>query len=210
MMNDLFLLPQPQLNDALFRDILVARRSIRKFSNIPLSLQELSQLLFSANGRLFDASGRGCRTAPSAGSCYPINTLLFVHNVETMPVGLYDYRHDRHALKLEIPQDLSVELMHACLCQPWVRDAAVVFLLTGLYERIIHRYGDRSVPYCFLEAGHIAQNLLLAATSLNLGSVPIGAFTEETLQPLLHLPITREKVLYVIPVGKPLTYDDGR
>lgn len=201
------LLPKPEMNDALFRTVLTARRSVRRFSNEPLSLQLLSQLLFAGDGRVFDESGRGCRTAPSAGSCHPVEILVFAHRVEDLEMGIYRYRHERHALQPEKSGDMSVDLMNACLCQPWVRDAAAVLLLTGVYERITHRYGDRSVPYLFLEAGHIAQNILLQAAASGLGAVPVGSFTEESLQELLGLPITLEKVLYVIPVGKPLPKD---
>ncbi len=202
-MNEWISLPPPELNETPLKNVLLARRSVRHFSPDPITQRQLSNLLFAADGRVFDEAGRGCRTAPSAGSCYPVEILVSAHRVEGIEPGLYRYRHARHALSCERERDIAKDLMHACLSQPWVRQGAAVFLLTGIHERIMPRYKDRSVQYLFLEAGHIAQNLHLQAVAEGLGSVPVGAFTEEELQPLVGLSVTSEKVLYVIPVGVP-------
>lgn len=194
-------LPECTHRGPSFEDVLARRRSVRRFSEAPLTLAQLGQLLFAAQGATPDEKGRPLRTTPSAGGTYPLEVLVFARDVTDLPAGLYRHLPDVHGLRLLAPGDLSADLKDACLSQPWVARAQAVLIVTGVPERIRPRYGDRSSQYLFLEAGHLAQNLLLQATSLGLGAVPIGAFTEECLQDLLHLDPAWESVLFVIPVG---------
>ena len=177
------------------------RRSVRHFSATPLTTAQVGQLLFAAQGQVEDADGRPLRTAPSAGGTYPMELIVAVRDVAGLDAGLYRYLPEVHGLRLCAAGDVSTELMHACLSQPWVARAQAVVIVTGSPERIRPRYGDRSAQYIFLEAGHLAQNLLLQATALGLGAVPVGSFTEERLQALLHLDRAWETIVYVIPVG---------
>ncbi len=194
-------LPEGQPSLMTLEEALRARRSVRHFTRVSLPLARLGQLLFSAQGQVEDADGRRLRTAPSAGSTYPLELVVSVRDVDGLAAGIYRYLPEIHGLRLCAAGDVSTELMHACLSQPWVARAQAVVVVTGIPERIRPRYGDRSAQYIFLEAGHLAQNLLLQATALGLAAVAVGSFTEERIQELLHLDRAWETIVYVIPVG---------
>jgi SagB-type dehydrogenase family enzyme len=170
------------------------RRSVREFTDEPLTIAEISQLLWAAQGI---TDSRGFRTAPSAGALYPIE--LYVVTEE----GLFHYDPYDHSMALIKEGDLRADLCKAGLNQEALSEAPVIFVLTVVYERVEVKYGpDRSPRYVHLEAGHAAQNLLLQAVSLNLGATPIGAFYDKQAQSVLDLPSQHEP-LYLIPVGRP-------
>jgi len=194
-------LPECTHRGPTFEDVLSQRRSVRHFSETPLTLAQLGQLLFAAQGVTPDEKGRPLRTTPSAGGTYPLEVLVFARDVADLPAGLYRHLPDVHGLRLLAPGDLSADLKDACLSQPWVARAQAVLIVTGVPERIRPRYGDRSTQYIYFEAGQLTQNVLLQATSLGLGAVPVGAFTEQRLQDLLHLDPAWETTLFVLPVG---------
>jgi SagB-type dehydrogenase family enzyme len=194
-------LPECTHRGPSFEEVLAQRRSVRRYAEAPLTLAQLGQLLFAAQGATPDEKGRPLRTTPSAGGTYPLEVLVFARDVTDLPAGLYRHLPDVHGLRLLATGDLSTDLKDACLSQPWVARAQAVLIVTGVPERIRPRYGDRSTQYIYFEAGQLTQNVLLQATSLGLGTVPIGAFTEQRLQDLLHLDPAWESVLFVIPVG---------
>jgi SagB-type dehydrogenase family enzyme len=173
---------------------LAARRSIRSFADEPLTLDEISQLTWAAQG-LTEEGGAG-RTAPSAGGTYPLEMYV------ATPDGVYHYVPDGHLLEVVQGEDLRAPLAAAALDQLWVADAAIVVVITAVFARTEQRYGDRAERYVHLEAGHAAQNVLLQAVALDLGAVPVGAFRDEEVQEVLGLPGDHEP-LYLIPVGRP-------
>jgi len=171
---------------------MAGRRSIREYGESPLSLDELSQLLWAAQGV---TAASGGRTAPSAGGLYPLE--VYVVTAE----GAHRYVPDGHYLETLNDADLRVELMRAGLDQSAIGDAAAVFVIAGVVSRTEATYGDRAERYVILEAGHAAQNLLLQAVALGLGAVPIGAFRDDEVQGTLALP-DGSQPLYLIPVGR--------
>ncbi|MCK4962680.1 MAG: SagB/ThcOx family dehydrogenase, partial [Anaerolineales bacterium] len=175
-------------------ETLLRRRSVREFSSDTLSINEISQLLWAAQGI---TDPRGFRTAPSAGALYPLE--LYVLTQE----GVFHYDVQAHALETLIEGDLRQDLYRAALNQEAILQAPLTVVITAIYARIEVRYGRaRSPRYVHLEAGHAAQNILLQAVSLNLGSVLIGAFEDSRVQTVLELPSDHEP-LYLIPVGHP-------
>jgi SagB-type dehydrogenase family enzyme len=97
--------------------------------------------------------------------------------------------------------DLRVGMAEAALSQPAVRTAAAIIILSAVYERTTERYGDRGKMYVHIDVGHAAENVLLQATALGLGSVPVGAFRTRTIGSVLGLP--EEQVpLYLVPIGR--------
>jgi len=173
-------------------EALARRRSVREFSNKLLSDQELSQLLWAAQGITHPD---GLRTAPSAGALYPLE--LYVANA----AGFYRYDPRHHELQRRSQSDLRLALYRAALEQESVREAPAVFVITAIYRRTARKYGrDRSPRYVHMEVGHAAQNLLLQAVTLGLGAVPIGAFDDAQVQEVLALP-PDEQPLYLVPVG---------
>jgi len=192
-------LPEPQYDsDVSIEQSLLERRSIRSYSGQPLTLQELSQLLWAAQG-LTDPGG--FRTAPSAGGLYPLELYLVAGDVTDLTAGVYRYQPDGHQLAKTLDGDKRAELAEAALGQEWVKEGAVSIVFTAVYERTTVKYGDRGVRYVHIEAGHAAQNLCLQATALGLGAVTVGAFHDEEVSQLLNLPAD-ERPLYVIPVGR--------
>lgn len=188
-------LPTPAVSgDVSLEAVLAGRRSVREFSDRPLSAAELGQLLWAAQGI---TDPRGYRTAPSAGALYPLEIYVATAG------GLYHYVPARHALVVVGGSDVRQALYDAALRQEAVSQAPAVFVIAAVYERTAAKYGaERSPRYVHLEAGHAAQNILLQAVTLGLGAVPIGAFDDEAIQEAMGLP-AEEQPLYLIPVGRP-------
>lgn len=175
-------------------EAIAARRSVREFLPDPLKPEELSQLLWAAQGV---TSRDGRRTAPSAGALYPLETYV------VLPNGCFRYDPARHRLVPVSGEDRRAALCRAALDQPCIAGAPAVIVLAADFERTKAKYGRTRGPrYVHMEAGHAAQNVLLEATALGLGAVPVGAFDDAGVRAALELPPDREP-LYLIPVGRP-------
>lgn len=175
-------------------ETLSRRRSVREFSSKPLTEQELSQLLWAAQGI---TDPEGFRTAPSAGALYPLELYVVTAG------GFFHYVPQGHRLQKLSESDLRPALFRAALQQQAVLEAPAVFVIAAVYDRTAQKYGrERSPRYAHMEAGHAAQNLLLQAVALNLGAVPVGAFDDAQVHKVLSLP-TEERPLYLIPAGHP-------
>lgn len=192
-------LPEPRYDsDVSLEQSLLQRRSVRSYTDELLTLQEVSQLLWAAQGITDPA---GLRTAPSAGALYPLEVYVVAGNVQGLSPGVYRYEPDGHQLIRIIDGDRRAELADAALGQSCVEEGAVDFVFSAVYERTTGKYGDRDIRYVHMEAGHAAQNLCLQATAMGLGAVTIGAFYDEQVTRHLNLP-GDEQPLYIIPVGR--------
>lgn len=192
-------LPEPRLkSDTSVEEALFKRRSVREYSNVALSLEEVSQLLWAAQGITADSGGR---TAPSAGGLYPLEVYLEVGNVGSLNRGVYKYRPEGHELFKIKNEDVRGRLTEAALGQAWVRDSAINIVIATVYEITTVKYGERGIRYVHMEAGHTAQNVYLQATALNLGTVTVGAFHDDQVKNILGMSAD-EVPLYVIPVGR--------
>ena len=174
---------------------LLSRRSVRKFEPESIPEEDLSLLLASACGVSDEAEG--LRTAPSGGACYPLDLYIVTEK------GVEEYLPEAHSLVLIKAGDLRGKLALSSYRQTFIAAAPAVFVLCADYPKIISRYRERGVRYALLEAGHIAQNLHLAAVSLGYGSVAVGAFEDEAVTGLLGV-AGRGEVIYIIPVGRTL------
>lgn len=179
-------------------EALLKRRSTREYSGDPLTLDEISQILWSAQGITHE---KRLRTAPSAGGFYPLELYVVVGDVEGLEAGVYHYMPIENNLLKTVDGDQRSDIADAALGQDWVEKAAINIVITGIYERTTGKYGDRGVRYVHIEVGHAAQNICLQATALNLGVVTVGAFHDEKVVQILHLN-PEEKPLYIIPIGK--------
>ena len=188
-------LPQPQTTGTIsIEQVLAQRRSIRSFTDQPLTQSELGQLLWAAQG--ITSPQRGLRAAPSAGALYPLE--LYVVTAE----GVYHYQPQGHQMQLRLTGDRRVELSQACLGQGVVRQAAADFVITAVFSRTRAKYGARGDQYVHNEVGAAGENLCLQAVGLELGSVMVGAFGDAQVTDVLDLP-TDHAPLLVIPVGHP-------
>lgn len=190
-------LPAPRLDDgAALEHALAERRSVREYARGALSLAQVAQLLWAAQGETqLDA-----RTAPSAGALYPLELYLLAGEVRDLAPGLYQYDPGKHRLLPAVSGDLRRGLSDAALAQECVAEAAAVFVFTVVEHRTTRKYGLRGVRYAHIEVGHAAQNLALQATALGLGTVTVGAFDDAAVTRLLQLP-EGEAPLYLMPVG---------
>ena len=194
-------LPFPRKTGSVsVEEALAKRRSKRDFKKESLPLSSLSQLLWAAQG-VNDELGNK-RTAPSAGSTYPLETYAVIGAVEGLTLGVYHYNPGKHMLTLTRIGDVRGELAQAALNQGWIRDAPASIVFTADYSRTTGHYGDRGIRYVDMEAGHAAQNVYLQAAALGLGTVVVGAFEDEEVLKVLDSG-PKEAPLYILPVGVP-------
>lgn len=192
-------LPPPRFEGPVsIEQTLLARRSMRTFSRDPLTVDDLTQLLWAAQGI---THAQGYRTAPSAGALYPLELYVVVGHVVGLPAGLYRFLGREHALHTQASIDLRAEMAAAAHGQRPVERAPASFLFTAVYDRMTSKYGRRGVRYVDMEAGHAAQNLCLQAVALDLKSVVIGAFQDGEVKRIVRLP-AEEEPLYLVPVGR--------
>ncbi len=195
-------LPTPQLDsNHSIESAIHNRRTVRSIAHSQITLSDLGQLLWAAQGI---TSSRGLRTAPSAGALYPLELYVLVGNVEGLTPGLYHYQPAPHQLVLRSQGDLRAELSQIAVNQSWVARNAAVITVCAVMSRTTQKYGDRGERYVYMEVGHAAQNVLLQALSRGLVAGVVGAFRDRALDALLKLP-RGERALYLIPVGKAQT-----
>jgi SagB-type dehydrogenase family enzyme len=187
-------LPKPNFDGTMsLEESLRYRRSVRTFTKHPLSQQEISSILWAAQGITDDADNR---TAPSAGARYPVKLQVATKN------GLFGYDSNSHALTNLKPEDVRPMIVETTVGQKFIADAGLVVILSANCDESIQLHGEKAMRYIYLEAGHIAQNIHLEAASLGLASSPVAAFDEAALQSALGLPDGWVPI-YVIPVGHP-------
>jgi SagB-type dehydrogenase family enzyme len=192
-------LPSPRPASAVsVEEALASRRSIRDFADAGLSLEDMAQLLWAAQGI---THAEGLRTAPSAGALYPLEVYLVAGRVATLPAGIYRYDPRRHQLAPTALGDRRPGLAAAALHQTWIADAPAVVVIGAVFRRTSVRYGERGERYLHIEAGHAAENVCLQAVALGLGTTVVGAFSDVEVKRLLGL--GEEQPLLLIPVGKP-------
>ena len=184
-------------------DVLKKRRSIRSYSSEALGIGDLSFLLWASTGLQRKQHGYEFRTAPSAGALYPIETYLVVNNVEGLNKGVYHYDIASHRLEeLELGA-FAERIAQAALDQEMFLEAPVTFVWTAVFERSKWKYKQRAYRYVYLDAGHIAQNLALSATSIDLGSCQIGAIFDEEVNEIIGVDGLEESAIYLSVVGHP-------
>lgn len=213
--------PAPSLDEYPAPDIFTCvarRRSIRSFGATPISLLELSRLLWTSAGittSYITPHGQDFyRAAPAAGALYPIETYIVVNKVEDLDPGLYHYRvagldilerpiaEGSHSLEQLRVGDLRGEISAAALDQLMCARAGAVFLWTAVFARSVWKYRDRAYRYFYLDAGHMAAHLSLAAVAQGLSSCPIAAFYDDEVNALLGIDGQTEGVVYMTAVGR--------
>lgn len=194
-------LPKPGYRGIPLEEAIEKRRSVRNYSRIPITLSQLSQLLFSAQGITGKIYGQPLRTAPSAGALYPFEIYVIANNVEGLSQGIYHYAVLNHTLELIKTGNFRKEITSAGLKQEMLGDADITFVLSAIFDRVRHKYGERGFRYVYMEAGHISQNFYLQAVSLGLGSVSVGAFLDNNVNQLIGVDGQKEAVIYMHAVG---------
>lgn len=200
-------LPRPetlQMPNIDLRAAVEQRRSVRRYTEQALSLDELSYLLWMTQGvKKISKRPATLRTVPSAGARHAFETFLLINNVEGLAPGLYRFAASQHALcRLEAPAAIQQQVVEACGSQSQVAASAVTFLWVAVTERMTWRYVERGYRYLFLDAGHVCQNLYLAAEAVKCGVCAIAAYDDEALNTALGLDGEKLFVIYVASLGK--------
>jgi SagB-type dehydrogenase family enzyme len=172
------------------------RRSVRAFVDESLTVKQVGQLLWAAQGLNRSMVGR---TAPSAGATYPMELYLVAGKVKGLKPGVYHYGFDGHCLTLTKAGDHRAELADAALRQGAISTAPAVLVLAADFSRTARRYGERAPRYVYMEAGHVGENVHLQCEALGLGTVMIGAFQDDRVKKLLGI---EQEPLYIMPVGR--------
>ncbi len=198
-------LPEPGLGDPVTVGQAIGRRcSHRRFLEDPLTLQELSFLLWATQGVRRRVSGATTlRTVPSAGARHAFETYLAVQRVQDLEPGIYRYLPLEHAIVLERqPPDLPVALSVGSLGQSWIAGAAVTFCWSTIPERMEWRYDLAAHRVIAMDAGHVCQNLYLACEAVGAGTCAIAAYDQRAMDDLLGIDGQDEFTVYLAPVGK--------
>jgi SagB-type dehydrogenase family enzyme len=184
--------------------VMRSRRSRREFAAEALSQETLFLLLWAAQG-ITKQGTWALRAAPSAGALYPVETYVCTPRVDGLAPGLYHWElpDERLALVAARP-DVAAAACRACLDQEMVARAPATFIWSAVWGRAAQKYGDRALRYAYLDAGHLAENLHLAATALGLGACMIGAFLDDEMNALMDVDGQEESVIYAACVGKPM------
>lgn len=191
-MSEIIKLSEPNTTGSMsLEQAITVRRSRRHFLPKPLTLEQIGQLAWAAQGQ---DSGSRYRTTPSAGATYPLE--LFVISDK----GMFRYLPDKHSLEKLTDRDLRAPLTSAAWEQEFIRAAPLTLVFTAQFTRTTGRYDKRGVRYVYMEAGHAAQNVHLQAETLGLGSVAVGAFDDASVSKVLSLPDNLEP-LYMVAVG---------
>jgi SagB-type dehydrogenase family enzyme len=204
---ELIELPAPEslsIRTIDLRQAIERRSSVRRYSRNPLTLEELSFLLWCTQGvkELIPGSAT-FRTVPSAGARHALETYLLINKVDTLPAGLYWYSALRHGLILINDGDqLAEQLVAACLGQRFVAQSGATFIWTASSYRMTWRYSERGYRYFFLDVGHVCQNLYLAAEAIDCGVCAIAAFSDDAVNEFLRIDGEEQFSLYLATVGK--------
>ena len=197
--NELITLPEPRYeSEVSVEEALLNRRSVRDYSGESLTLQELAQLVWAAQG-ITGPSGK--RTAPSAVALYPIELYVVVGNVEDVADGIYKYWPHTHQLERVVDGDKRGRLALAAMGQAHVNNGAIDIVICANYERTTSKLGSESIKFVHMEAGHVSQNVYLQVEALGLATVTIGGFFDDLVKEVLNLP-DDEDPLYIMPVGR--------
>ncbi len=196
---DTIKLPEPNYDSKTsVENALLERRSVRGYKKESLTLVEVSQLLWAAQGI---TNKRGFRTAPSAGALFPLEVYIVVGDVNDLPEGIYQYKPHKHELLKIADGDKRSELCTAALGQGCIKQCAAVIVFSAVYERTTKKYGERGIKYVHMEVGHAAQNVHLQVVSLNLGTVVVGAFHDNEVKRIMNM-TDKEQPLCIMPIGR--------
>jgi len=193
-------LPEPrQDGDASVERCIWRRRSVRSFRDRALTLEQLGQVLWAAQG-VTGADAR--RAVPSAGALYPLELYVAVWKIISLAPGIYRYRPEGHQLLPVISDHRRETLVDTAHGQEWIATAPAVVCIAAVFERTTMKYGSRGRGYVYMEAGHAAESLILQAVALDLAATVVGAFSDGGVARLLRLK-PDETPLCLIPVGAP-------
>lgn len=185
-------------------DVIMNRQSHRAYTGEPISLEELSYLLWATQGihRVIQGGQTVLRTVPSAGARHPFETYLFINAVRDIPKGLYRYLGFEHKLLLLRTGEALAHDVYEGTYEQYVMESAVVFIWSAIPYRSEWRYGPLAHKMIAQDSGHVCQNLYIASESIGLGTCAIGAYNQKKMDEVLELDGVDEFTIYAATVGK--------
>jgi SagB-type dehydrogenase family enzyme len=176
------------------------RRTVRSFGSRPLRKEDLSQLLYGAQGITEDRGSK--RAVASGGALFPLDVYAVMGDkgAEGLDAGVYHYIPSGHRIESVAAGDKRKQLAKASLNQMWMADSPLNLVITAEYSRICSKYGDRGIRYAMIEAGHAGQNIFLQAEALGLKAGIVGAFNDMEVIKVLGISQKHEPLL-IMPVG---------
>ena len=185
-------------------DAINGRRSRRKYTGDPMTLEEISYLLWATQGvsRTVPKNIGALRTVPSGGARHPFETYLFINRIDGLETGLYRYLPLEHKLCLSYSDPMLIANVHEACYGQYVKNSALVFIWTAIPYRTEWRYSIISPKLIALDAGHLCQNLYLAVESIGAGTCAIGAYSQEKMDAVLKVDGEEEFTIYLATVGK--------
>lgn len=197
-------LPALELGRATLAEAIEARRSRREFAPDALALRDLATVLHAAYGvtGAIEGTPQTLRTVPSGGALYPLELYCASHRVEGLGLALHHYDPLRHGLEfvrpLDAPAGDDLTPYGAALSE-----SAAVIAMSAVFWRSRFKYGARAYRFTLIEAGHVAQNILLAAAALGLSALPVGGFYDRDVDAFLGIDGIYEASLYLVSLGYP-------
>lgn len=195
-------LPKPSKSRLDLYETLLKRKSSRNFSNTPMKLDVLSDLLYYSAGlkKIIDKEALDSRMHPSAGARYPLEIYPFIFNVEQLQEGVYHYHLKTHSLEVLLQKPILKKVADQ-FQTPWITKAGMLFVVSSVFARNEMKYGDRGYRHILTEYGHLAQNVYLIGNALDLGICSIGGFIDNGLNEIVDIDGIVESVIGVIAIG---------
>jgi len=207
-----FDLSSPDRVESELKKYIDGRTSVREYRKEHISKDELSYLLWCTQGVKKVVDGMYTfRTVPSAGARHALETLVLVNNVRGLATGVYRYLALEHKIQeFATREAVADEIAHACFGQDFVKKSAVTFIWVAVSDRMTWRYSERGYRYILLDAGHVCQNLYLAAESIGCGVCAVGAYDDDAINKLLGLDGKNKFVIYIAAAGRKILQGDEK
>ena len=194
--------------DSPLQELIRRRESCRGYRLAPMPLKTFAAILKCGYGIMRTSplpklGGAYFRAVPSAGGLFPLEIYALARSVEALADGIYHYNLRRHSVELLRPGNWFDELDRVMVPAPFIREANLIFFLSAVFSRSQKKYGPRGYRYILLEAGHVAQNLCLAAAEQQLGSLCMGGYADSQLNRFLEFDGVHEAVVYAVAIGYP-------
>lgn len=195
----------PTSNNSLYNTIL-KRRSVRNFTNKPISLADISKILNMGAGitkqrQIDDKNHHYLRSYPSAGGLYPLEIYPVIFNSNDLELGAYHYDIKNNSLELMESGNHREKISSMTLYPDLTFSSSMTILITAVFPRTTFKYGDRGYRFILMEAGHLAQNFYLICAALNHGCISLGGFIDDDINQFLRIDGLNESIIYVILVG---------
>jgi len=193
----------PKIEGSFLRTILANRRSSTKyFHNVEWTMSKLSHVLkcgYGIQDCLPCEQREECRMVPSAGKRYPLEIYVFIFKtIESLQPGIYHYGTREHILEPVMKMVFCQEDISAMCQQTFLFKSSGMICITGVFARSVNKYGSRGYRFALLEAGHVAQNMILAGTEKGINLLPVGGTNEDVIEDMIGLGTLNEKVIYTL------------